>query len=101
VAYAIFDTPAIHRIPGVKELAQAGSAMVPPLAIATAQLPQVLADPSVNIELPRIQDELAATPVHLPWTVNAGRRDDGAVKALQAWQARERKPPHPRHQLNP
>jgi hypothetical protein len=98
VAYAILDTPAIHRIPGIKELAQAGSAMVPPLAIATAQLLQVLADPSVKIALPSIEDELAATPAHLPWTVNAGRRDDGAVQALQAW---ERKPPHPSHQLNP
>jgi hypothetical protein len=41
VAYAFFDTPAIHAIPGIpgipgiKELAQAGSAMVPPLLIAT------------------------------------------------------------------
>jgi hypothetical protein len=44
VAYAIFDTPAIHGIPGIKELAQAGSEMVPPLVIATAQLLQVLDD---------------------------------------------------------
>jgi hypothetical protein len=71
VAYAIFDTPAIHGIPGIKELAQAGSEMVPPLVIATAQLLQVLVDSSVNIALPSIQDELAVTPAHLPWTVNA------------------------------
>lgn len=71
---------------------------VPPLAIATAQLLQVLADPSVKIALPSIEDELAATPAHLPWTVNAGRRDDDALQALQAW---ERKPPHPSHHLNP
>jgi hypothetical protein len=37
VAHAIFDTPAIHGIPRIKEPAQAGSAMVPPLVIATAQ----------------------------------------------------------------
>ncbi|MFI1400964.1 hypothetical protein [Streptomyces sp. NPDC020681] len=37
MAYAIFDTPAIHGIPGIKELAQAGSEMVPPLVIARAQ----------------------------------------------------------------
>ena len=71
MAYAIFDTPAIHGIPGIKELAQAGSEMVPPLVIATAQLLQVLVDSSVNIALPSIQDELAVTPAHLPWTVNA------------------------------
>jgi hypothetical protein len=46
--------------------------MVPPLVIATAQLLQVLDDSSVNIALPSIQDELAVTPAHLPWTVNAG-----------------------------
>ncbi len=34
MAYAIFDTPAIHGIPGIKELAQAGGEMVPPLVIA-------------------------------------------------------------------
>ena len=44
MAYAIFDTPATHRIPGIKELAQAGSAMVLPLVIATARLLQVLDD---------------------------------------------------------
>jgi hypothetical protein len=40
VAYAISGTPAIHAItgiPGIKELAQAGSAMVSPLVIATAR----------------------------------------------------------------
>jgi hypothetical protein len=36
VAYAIFDTPAIHGISGIKELAQADSEMVPPLVIAPA-----------------------------------------------------------------
>ncbi|MBZ9643511.1 hypothetical protein [Streptomyces sp. PSKA30] len=40
--------------------------------IAPAPLLQVLDDPSVNIALPSIQDELSATPAHLPWTVNAG-----------------------------
>jgi hypothetical protein len=59
VAYALFDTPAIHGIPGTKDLAQAGSEMVPPLVIATAQLLQLLDDSSVNIALPSIQDELA------------------------------------------
>jgi hypothetical protein len=59
VTYAIFDTPAIHGIPGIKDLAQPGSEMVPPLVIATAQLVQVLDDSSVNITLPSIQDELA------------------------------------------
>jgi hypothetical protein len=59
VAYALFDTPAIHGIPGTKELTQAGGEMVPPLVIATAQLLQVLDDSSVNIALPSIQDELA------------------------------------------
>jgi hypothetical protein len=49
VAYAIFDTPPIHGIPGIKELAQAGSEMDPPLVIATAQLLQVLDDSSVNM----------------------------------------------------
>ncbi|MER5185735.1 hypothetical protein ABT009_47100 [Streptomyces sp. NPDC002896] len=39
--------------------------------IAPAQLPQVLDDSSVNIALPSIQGELAVTPAHLPWTVNA------------------------------
>ncbi|WP_406502308.1 hypothetical protein [Streptomyces sp. NBC_00500] len=62
MAYAIFDTPAIHGIPGIKELAQAGSELAPPLVIATAQLPRVLDDSSVNIALPSIQDELAAWP---------------------------------------
>jgi hypothetical protein len=62
VAYAIFDTPAIHGIPGIKELAQAGSEMVRPLVIAPARLLQVLDDSSVNIALPSIQDELAVTP---------------------------------------
>jgi hypothetical protein len=71
VAYAIFDTPAIHRIPGIKEPAQAGSEMVLPLVIATARLLQVLDDSPVNIALPSIQDELAVTPAHLPRTVNA------------------------------
>jgi hypothetical protein len=36
VASAIFDTPPIHGIPGIKELAQAGSETDPPLVIATA-----------------------------------------------------------------
>jgi hypothetical protein len=71
VAYAIFDTPAIHPIPGIKDLAHAGSDMLPPLVIATARLLQVLDDSSVNIALPGIQDELAVTPAHLPWIVNA------------------------------
>jgi hypothetical protein len=31
VAYATFDTLAIHGIPGIKDPAQAGSEMVPPL----------------------------------------------------------------------
>ncbi|MER5685466.1 hypothetical protein [Streptomyces sp. NPDC002205] len=44
MAYAIFDTPAIHGIPGIKELAQAGSEMVPPPVIAPAQLLQMLDD---------------------------------------------------------
>ncbi|MET9477544.1 hypothetical protein ACFYWN_19890 [Streptomyces sp. NPDC002917] len=70
MAYAIFDTPAIHGIRGIKELAQAGSEMVPPLVIAPAQLLQVLDDSSVNIALP-ILDELAVTPAYLPWAVNA------------------------------
>jgi hypothetical protein len=48
VAYAIFDTPAIHGVLGIKELAQAGSEMVPPLVIATAQLLQMLDDSSVH-----------------------------------------------------
>jgi hypothetical protein len=30
VTYAIFDTPAIHPIPGIKELAQAGGEKAPP-----------------------------------------------------------------------
>lgn len=38
MAYAIFDTPAIHGIPGIKELAQACGELVPPPVIATAQL---------------------------------------------------------------
>jgi hypothetical protein len=62
VAYAIFDTPAIHPIPGIKDLAHAGSDMLPPLVIATARLLRVLDDSSVNIALPSIQDELAGTP---------------------------------------
>lgn len=48
MAYAIFDTPAIHGVLGIKELAQAGSEMVPPLVIATAQLLQLLDDSSVH-----------------------------------------------------
>ena len=56
MAYAIFDTSAIHAIPGIKELAQADWEMVPPLMIAMARLPQVLDDSSV-------------TPEHPPWTV--------------------------------
>lgn len=59
MAYAIFDMPAIHGIPGIEELTQAGSEMVPPLVIAPAQLLRVLDDSSVNIALPSIQDELA------------------------------------------
>ncbi|WP_326625273.1 MULTISPECIES: hypothetical protein [unclassified Streptomyces] len=54
----------------IKELAQPDSEMVPSLVIAPAQLLQVLDDSSVNIALP-IQDELAVTPAHLPWAVNA------------------------------
>jgi hypothetical protein len=42
--------------------------MVPPLVITTARLLHVLDDSSVNIALPSIQDELAVTPAHLPWT---------------------------------
>jgi hypothetical protein len=67
VAYAFLDTPAIHAItgipgiPGIREPAQAGSEMVPPLVITTARLLQVLDDPSVNIALPSIQDELPVT----------------------------------------
>jgi hypothetical protein len=64
VAYAIFDTSAIHAvtgIPGIREPAQAGSEMVPPLVIATARLLQVLSDSSVNIALPSLQDELPVT----------------------------------------
>ncbi|WP_326827751.1 hypothetical protein [Streptomyces sp. NBC_01751] len=68
--YAIFDTSAIHVIRRIKELAQPDSEMVPSLVIAPAQLLQVLDDSSVNIALP-IQDELAVTPAHLPWAVNA------------------------------
>ena len=64
--YAIFDTPAIHGIPGIKELAQAGREMVPPLVIATAQLLQVLDDSPVNIALPSIQDELVVTEDRTP-----------------------------------
>ncbi|MFF1658882.1 hypothetical protein [Streptomyces sp. NPDC058252] len=71
MAYAIFDTPAIHGIPGIKELAQIGGEMVPPLVIAPAQLLQMLDDSSLNMALPSIQDELAVTPARLPWTVNA------------------------------
>lgn len=41
MAYAIFDTPAIHGTPGIKELVQAGMEMVPPRVIAPAQLLQV------------------------------------------------------------
>ncbi|GAB2800789.1 hypothetical protein GCM10027073_36270 [Streptomyces chlorus] len=74
MAYAIFDTPAIHGIPGIKELAQAGGEMVPRLVIAPAQLLQVLDGSSVDIALPSIQDELAVTPAHLPWT---GTKDRG------------------------
>ncbi|MDW6066372.1 hypothetical protein SAZ11_62275 [Streptomyces sp. FXJ1.4098] len=70
MAYAIFDTPAIHGIPGIKESAQAGREMAPPLVIAPAQPLQVLDDSSVNIALPSIQDELAIAPAYLPWTVN-------------------------------
>ncbi|WP_326607132.1 hypothetical protein [Streptomyces sp. NBC_01800] len=70
MAYAIFDTSAIQGIRGIKELAQAGSEMVPPLVIAPAQLLQVLDDSSMNIALP-ILDELAVTPAHLPRAVNA------------------------------
>jgi hypothetical protein len=68
---------------GVKELAQVGSGMVPPLVNAIGQLLQVLDDSSVNMALPSIQDELAVTRAHLPWTVNAGWRDDGELQALQ------------------
>ena len=86
MAYAFFDTPAIHAIPGIpgiKELAQAGSAMVPPLVIAAAWLLQVLDDSSVNIALPSLQDEFAVTSAHLPvdrerlGTAAAGRASTG------------------------
>lgn len=66
MGYAIFDTPAIHEIPGIKEVAQAGGDTVPPLVIAPAQPVQVLDDSSVNIALSSIQDELAVTPAYLP-----------------------------------
>ena len=46
MAYAIFDTPALHRSPGIKELAQAGSVRALSLVIATARLLQVLDDSS-------------------------------------------------------
>ena len=61
--------------------------MVPPLVIATAQLLQVLDDSSVNIALPSIQDELAVTPAHLPWTVNAQERppDDKSPGKMAGW----------------
>ncbi|MET7861616.1 hypothetical protein ABZS81_31360 [Streptomyces sp. NPDC005318] len=71
MAYAIFDTPAIHGIPRIKELAQAGDEMVPPPVITPAQPLPVPDDSSVNIALPSIQAELAVTPAHLPWAVNA------------------------------
>jgi hypothetical protein len=67
VAYANFDTPAIHPIPGIKEPAHASSEMVPPPAIATARPLQVLDDSPVNIALP----SLAITTADQPWTVNA------------------------------
>ncbi|KAK1186553.1 hypothetical protein B7755_043375 [Streptomyces sp. NBS 14/10] len=70
MAYAIFDTPAIHGIPGIKESTQGGSETAQPLVIAPAQLLQVLDDSSPNITLRSIQDELAVTPAHLPRTVN-------------------------------
>jgi hypothetical protein len=54
----------IHAIPGIEEAAQASSETVPPLVIATARIPQVVDDSSVNIALPSIQDELAVTPAH-------------------------------------
>jgi hypothetical protein len=74
VAYAVFDTPAIHAItgiPGIRELAPAGSAMVLPPVIATGRLLQVPDDSPATIALPGLQDELAVTPAHLPRTVNA------------------------------
>jgi hypothetical protein len=73
------------RHPGIRELAQAGSAIVPPLVIATAWLLQVPDDSPVNIALPGIQDELPVTIAHLPWTVNAWeprRRDTHPPEGL-------------------
>jgi hypothetical protein len=78
VAYAFFDTPAIHAIPGIpgiKELAQAGSEMVPPLVIATARLLQVLGrlvgEHRAAGHPGRAPRHVPVTPAHLPWTVNA------------------------------
>ena len=34
VTYAIFDTPAIHPVPGIEKLTQAGSETVPPTTAA-------------------------------------------------------------------
>lgn len=45
MAYAIFDTQAIHGVLGIEELAQAGTEMVPPLVIATTQLLPLLSTP--------------------------------------------------------
>ncbi len=46
MAYAIFDTPAIRGIPDIMKATQSSRETVPPLVIATAQLPQVLEDSS-------------------------------------------------------
>ncbi|GAA3781989.1 hypothetical protein GCM10022206_21210 [Streptomyces chiangmaiensis] len=61
-AYAIFDTPAIHGIPGIKELAQAGGEMAPPLVSGIAvpavrvvdPCSQGLREPSKVLVLPRV-----------------------------------------------
>jgi integrase len=71
VAYAIFDTPAIRGIPGIKGLAQAGSEMVSPLAIATAQLLQVLLASAVLVA-----GRVSAHPSDLN-TLTLGVDDDG------------------------
>jgi len=51
------------RNPRIKELAQAGGEMVPPLVLPPARLPQVLDDSSVSSALPGIQDEFAVTAI--------------------------------------
>ncbi|MFJ8076861.1 hypothetical protein ACIQ7Q_23695 [Streptomyces sp. NPDC096176] len=83
MAYAIFDTPAIHRISGIKELAQPGCEMVRPLVIAPVQLLQVLDDSSVNIALPSVQDEVLVPAV----SGDVSERGH-AVELLPAWPRR-------------